>query len=242
MKKNAKRWLAMLLCLTMALTLLPAMALPSFAQETGQEENIPDNTGSQDEQGAGQGDEQAEEAGAGNNDLGVGELEDGESDPAGDSNDIAGQAYEDLPDGALVDNWAQDAQTVRGTGSVCEVTSKDGHLLLKVGSGNSNNGDQWTGEKTGTGPAVFVSDEMGTDLEADEQGNYKVTFKMKPLLDGICFGVYVNYKNPNGGMLMGYNTPGAWFWQKYGGGGAWSTDTLPGPELVKDTIYDVELT
>ena len=217
--------------------------------DDGQTEDVPPDDGQTDGAQTGDGQTDGTQTGDGQTDGSqTGDTQPGEGDASTDTPEDGGSEEppvaegETLPDGALADNWHQDPQTVRGTGSVCEVTSKDGHLLLKVGSGNSNNGDQWTGEKTGTGPAVFVSDEMGTDLEADEQGNYKVTFKMKPLLDGICFGVYVNYKNPNGGMLMGYNTPGAWFWQKYGGGGAWSTDTLPGPELVKDTIYDVELT
>ena len=142
-----------------------------------------------------------------------------------------------MPDGALVDRWEQDSQTVKGTGSICEI--KNGKLHLKVGSGNTNNGDHWT---SGSGPAVFTSSAMNDALQADTDGSYKVSFKMKPLVDGMCFGVYFNYKDPHHGALVGFNTPGAWFWQTYiGGGDAYSTATLPGPtELTAGTTYQIE--
>ena len=142
-----------------------------------------------------------------------------------------------MPDGALVDRWEQDSQTVKGTGSICEI--KNGKLHLKVGSGNTNNGDHWT---SGSGPAVFTSSAMNDALQADTDGSYKVSFKMKPLVDGMCFGVYFNYKDPHHGALVGFNTPGAWFWQTYNGGGdAYSTATLPGPtELTAGTTYQIE--
>ena len=145
-----------------------------------------------------------------------------------------------MPDGALVDSWEQDSQTVRGSDAVCEV--KDGVLHLKVGSANGNNGDHWTSETEGTGPAVFVSDTMKDALQADTDGSYKVSFKMKPLVNGMCFGVYFNYKDPAHGALVGFNTPGGWFWQTYDGGtNAYSTTTLPGPtELTAGTTYQIE--
>ena len=145
-----------------------------------------------------------------------------------------------MPDGALVDRWEQDSQTVRGSGSICEV--EDGKLHLKVGAGNENNGNAWTGETSGTGPAVFVSDTMKDALQADTDGSYKVSFKMKPLVNGMCFGVYFNYKDPAHGALVGFNTPGGWFWQTYDGGtNAYSTTTLPGPtELTAGTTYQIE--
>lgn len=145
-----------------------------------------------------------------------------------------------MPDGALVDRWEQDSQTVRGSGSICEV--EDGKLHLKVGAGNENNGNAWTGETSGIGPAVFVSDTMKDALQADTDGSYKVSFKMKPLVNGMCFGVYFNYKDPAHGALVGFNTPGGWFWQTYDGGtNAYSTTTLPGPtELTAGTTYQIE--
>ena len=83
---------------------------------------------------------------------------------------------------------------------------------------------------------------MNDALQADTDGSYKVSFKMKPLVDGMCFGVYFNYKDPHHGALVGFNTPGAWFWQTYNGGGdAYSTATLPGPtELTAGTTYQIE--
>lgn len=150
-----------------------------------------------------------------------------------------------LPDGALVDSWTQDTQTLRGSGSICKV--EDGKLHLKVGDGNANNGDHWTGENSGTGPAVFVSETMVNALEPDADGNYTVSFKVRPLVDGICFGVYVNYCNPANGMLMGYNTAngnGSWFWQKYATGtdNAWNDPVSSTPKLNAGTTYDMAVT
>lgn len=150
-----------------------------------------------------------------------------------------------LPDGALVDSWTQDTQTLRGSGSICKV--EDGKLHLKVGDGNANNGDHWTGENSGTGPAVFVSETMVNALEPDADGNYTVSFKVRPLVDGICFGVYVNYYNPANGMLMGYNTAngnGSWFWQKYATGtdNAWNDPVSSTPKLNAGTTYDMAVT
>lgn len=144
-----------------------------------------------------------------------------------------------LPDGAVADNWQQDAQTVRGTDSICEVTN-EGHLHLKTGSGNANNGETWT---SGTGPAVFLSEKMIANLEPGEDGKYVVTFKLKALSEKTAFGVYLNYKNPVNGMMLGQN-PEEFFWQTYTsakGGSSPYGGNNSSAVLAQGTTYEIRV-
>lgn len=110
------------------------------------------------------------------------------------------------------DDWAQDPDSVAGTGAICAV--EDGWLHLKSDPSNGNN--------PGTKPAMFVNPNT---LDFSSEGYFDFTMKSNNANTGVAdsdrFGVYLGYNTDQNGMFVGYDN-GGWFWQKYtGGNGDW---------------------
>ena len=126
-----------------------------------------------------------------------------------------------MPDGALVDRWEQDSNTVAGEGSVCEV--EDGRLHLKSGSGNANNG----GKNLSTYPAMFINKTMNEALANSDEEEKFLSFDVECVAESVgsnpLFGIYLNYesqdvsgaKNIFGKAICVDTNGGHWFWQTY---------------------------
>ncbi len=112
MKRSGKRLLAMLLCLTMALTLLPMSRL---AERIDERSETPAEVAGQVAKAAGEVNEEA----------------------PGDFGVAAPMAATITPDGAVADTWTQTNSGL--TESTIEV--RNGKLYLKPGDSVSNNGD-----------------------------------------------------------------------------------------------------
>lgn len=107
-------------------------------------------------------------------------------------------------DGAVYDEWEQDAATVFGTGAACEL--KDGKRHLKAGSGNAN-GNPY--------PAVFINKTMSDALAklGDEETAFlETTLESYNAGSDTRYGVYLNYDGPNAAFFVGADAAG-WFWQ-----------------------------
>ena len=207
--KNKKRWIAMLLCLAMAMTLLPMSALA--ARGNGEWEETPADKTVDSAM-------QAERP----------------ENPADD--EAAAETAALYPDAAN-ETWTQ-ANTALTDANYTIAKTADGHLRFTTKGITSNNGDSTPG------PAVFMSNTMTEKLKPNDSGVYEVSFKLKPLSDGQCLGVYLNFKKPVNGALIGYNTPGAWFWQNYNGTTNPYGDCLgsaPNP-LTANTTYEFVVT
>ncbi len=123
--------------------------------------------------------------------------------------------YED----GIIDNWEQDASTIKG-GEACEITD-DGWLHLKAGTSNGNNPSQTAP------PAIFISDKA---YDLSKEGFFETTIKTIQAGKYNRIGFYLGYKDQNTGMFFGYNASG-WYWQKYGAEGSpWSANigAVPG--------------
>ena len=126
-----------------------------------------------------------------------------------------------MPDGALVDRWEQDSNTVAGEGSVCEV--EDGRLHLKSGSGNANNG----GKNLNTYPAMFINKTMNEALANSDEEEKFLSFDVECVAESVgsnpLFGIYLNYKSQDvsgaknifGKAICVDTNGGHWFWQTY---------------------------
>lgn len=126
-----------------------------------------------------------------------------------------------MPDGALVDRWEQDSNTVAGEGSVCEV--EDGRLHLKSGSGNANNG----GSSLSSYPAMFINRTMNEALTNSSEEEKFLSFDVECVAESVgsnpLFGIYLNYesqdvsgaKNIFGKAICVDTNGGHWFWQTY---------------------------
>lgn len=114
----------------------------------------------------------------------------------------------------ILDKWAQDETSIKGTGAVCAV--EDGWLHLKSDPTNGNNPK--------TFPAMFVNPNT---FDFSKEGYFEFTMKSNNANTGVNdsdrFGVYLGYNTDQNGMFVGYDNQG-WFWQKYmNGDGAWFT-------------------
>ena len=126
-----------------------------------------------------------------------------------------------MPDGALVDSWEQDSNTVAGEGSICKV--EDGRLHLKSGSGNANNG----GSSLSSYPAMFINRTMNEALTNSSEEEKFLSFDVECVAESVgsnpLFGIYLNYesqdvsgaKNIFGKAICVDTNGGHWFWQTY---------------------------
>ena len=121
------------------------------------------------------------------------------------------------PDGAITDEWKQDPNTVRGTGSLCEKTD-DGRLHLKATSTNTNNGGS-----NNNPPAMFINETMNAALAASTEEEKTLSFDIEAVGASVStnplFGIYLNYKSETNavyGKAICVDTNGAhWFHQDY---------------------------
>ncbi len=116
--------------------------------------------------------------------------------------------------GAVDDAWSQDANTVKGTGAVCQV--EGGALRLRVGSGNGNNSSAGADKP----PAVFINESASQALAAISGAKFlELAFTPVSSPYDSRIGVYINYDGPGDGLFVGYDFQG-WYWQVYQNGDA----------------------
>ena len=143
---------------------------------------------------------------------------------------VQNEAAED----GINDAWAQDPESVSGTGAVCAV--EDGWLHLKSDPSNGNN--------PGTTPAIFVNPNT---FDFSQDGYFDFTLKSNNgntgQNDSDRFGVYLGYNTDQNGMFVGYDN-GGWFWQKYSGGSGeyYGTPRHAAPAQGEEVAVHIEWT
>ena len=123
---------------------------------------------------------------------------------AADADEGTQEEPTEYADGAVYDEWEQDAVTVLGTGAICEL--KDGKRHLKAGSGNANGSPY---------PAVFINKTMSEALAKignEETAFLETTLESYNAASDTRYGVYLNYAGPDAAFFVGADADG-WFWQ-----------------------------
>ncbi len=128
--------------------------------------------------------------------------------------------------------WTQDPGTVKGTGSLCEM-SDDGVLHIKSGTGNR----QGTTYDSADCLAAFW-DSSTYDFTQDGYFEFKITPK-SDASDGHRFGVIVDYRDPGTGLALGFDGDG-WYWEKFFGTEADNVWTPNEVERIKRPEIDEE--
>ncbi len=200
--KKERRLLALILCLCMLFSMVPAGAaeLPAAEQPPQESQNMPETPKESPEQAEGEEKEP---------DAPAVLPEDSEGAPS-ESNDLLEE--EITPFSTTVpaqDKWEQDGQTIMGTGSICEMDN--GVLHIKAGSGNGN------GKTEKDWPAAFINKTASDQLkEVDVQESRFIQMDITPISSkaNSRFGLFINYATPGKAFMVGYDTNG-WFWEEY---------------------------
>ena len=198
--KKERRLLALILCLCMLFSMVPAGAaeLPAAEQPPQESQNMPETPKESPEQAEGEEKEP---------DAPAVLPEDSEGAPS-ESNDLLEE--EITPFSTTVpaqDKWEQDGQTIMGTGSICEMDN--GVLHIKAGSGNGN------GKTEKDWPAAFINKTASDQLkEVDVQESRFIQMDITPISSkaNSRFGLFINYATPGKAFMVGYDTNG-WFWE-----------------------------
>ena len=145
-----------------------------------------------------------------------------------------------LPDGALVDRWAQ-IEASKGSSPVDPYVD-DGEIVLSAVTGNGNN-------LNGDNPAIFVDTTMNKALSAlDGSAEKTLSFTLTPSSSGswMGFALMLNYDGTTGSNVKAYHigypsgeTTG-WFTQNYGA----ATSSWPGftgPVMEANRPVDFEI-
>ena len=146
----------------------------------------------------------------------------------------AAEVQNEAAEDGINDAWAQDPESVSGTGAVCAV--EDGWLHLKSDPSNGNN--------PGTTPAIFVNPNT---FDFSQDGYFDFTLKSNNgntgQNDSDRFGVYLGYNTDQNGMFVGYDN-GGWFWQKYSGGSGeyYGTPRHAAPAQGEEVAVHIEWT
>ena len=142
-----------------------------------------------------------------------------------------------LPDGALVDSWAQ-IEASKGSSPVDPYVD-DGEIVLSAVTDNGNN-------LNGDNPAIFVDTTMNKALSAlDGSAEKTLSFTLTPSSSGswMGFALMLNYDGTTGSNVKAYHIgyDGTWFVQNYGATNV-SWPGFTGPNVAANAPMDFEIT
>ncbi len=118
---------------------------------------------------------------------------------------IQKESIASVTEDGIYEEWRQEQTTVKGTGSICEITD-DGYLHLKAGSENG-----MTNDYTSSCPAIF---ETPYNYDFTEAGHFEFEYIQLSASSNSRAGLYFDYGGIGNGMFLGYDGNG-WYWQKY---------------------------
>ena len=108
--------------------------------------------------------------------------------------------------------WTLDPTTIKGGEVLDREGQAKGWTKFMASSKNGNS----TTDPSGY-PAVAIGN---TTFDFTKPDSYTALLWSPQDGSKNRFGFYLGYKNPNSGVFIGYDA-GGWFWQRYGGDGAW---------------------
>ena len=250
--KKERRLLALILCLCMLFSMVPAGAaeLPAAEQPPQESQNVPETPKESPEQAEGEEKEPDAPAVLPQDSEGA-PSESNKPVQPGEDAETAGEAEAleegvspfttQVPGDGAKDDWKQEAASVQGEGSICEFDTDSNSLHLKSGSSNINNSD------AGVGPAIFIDETMNHALanaDGEKFLSMDITVASSPM-HNTCFGIYLNYKSRSECFLIGFNGNGkaensSWFRQQYIPGSTyWPNFSAPIPEVGEPFHFKV---
>lgn len=250
--KKERRLLALILCLCMLFSMVPAGAaeLPAAEQPPQESQNVPETPKESPEQAEGEEKEpdapavlpEDSEGAPSESNHPVQPEEDTETDGEAEALEKSVSPFTtQVPGDGAKDDWKQEAASVQGEGSICEFDTDSNSLHLKSGSSNINNSD------AGVGPAIFIDETMNHALanaDGEKFLSMDITVASSPM-HNTCFGIYLNYKSRSECFLIGFNGNGkaensSWFRQQYiPGSNYWPNFSAPIPEVGEPFHFEV---